>query len=189
MSPAADWTPLVRAVAERQDQEAFTAIFDYFTPRLEAYLARLGLDSAMAEEIAQDVMMTLWRKANLFDPAKSSLSTWLYRIARNRRIDVSRRERLDFIDPQSPALLDLPAEGAADQIMDGQQRDDIVRMLILDLPQEQRDLVALAFYQGLSHAQIALKTGIPLGTVKSRLRLAFSRLRRALEGAGVMESR
>lgn len=188
--PAADhWALLMRAVAERRDKAAFTEIFDYFTPRLEAYLIRLGLDPGAAEEIAQDVMITLWRKAELFDAEKSSLATWLYRVARNRRIDLSRRSRTDYVDPQSPAILDIPEERRFESEIDGQQRDDIVRSLITGLPVEQRDLVLLAFYEGLSHSQIAERTQLPLGTVKSRLRLAFTRLRRALEAGGISESR
>ncbi|CAN1568043.1 RpoE DNA-directed RNA polymerase specialized sigma subunit, sigma24 homolog [Rhabdaerophilaceae bacterium] len=188
-SRAEQWAVLVEAVATRQDREAFTTLFDYFAPRIEAHLQRLGLDVAQAEEIAQDVMVTLWRKASLFDPAKSSLSTWLYRIARNRRIDLSRRDRTDYVDPQSATMLDIPSEGRIDQAFDAQQRDDIVRVLVLELPPEQIRLVQLAFYEGLSHSQIAERTSIPLGTVKSRLRLAFTRLRRKLEAQGVDESR
>jgi RNA polymerase sigma-70 factor (ECF subfamily) len=188
-SRAQYWAELVRAVAEHQDREAFTILFDYFAPRIESHLQRLGLESTQAEEIAQDVMITLWRKASLFDPAKSSLSTWLYRIARNRRIDLSRRDRTDYVDPQSPAILEIASEGEIDKAFDGQQRDDIVRALITELPSEQLSLVQLAFYEGLSHSQISDRTGVPLGTVKSRLRLAFTRLRRGLEAAGVEESR
>jgi RNA polymerase sigma-70 factor (ECF subfamily) len=186
---AAEWARLVEKVALHRDRDAFTTLFDHFAPRIEMHLQRLGLDAAQAEEIAQEVMVTLWRKANLFDPAKSSLSTWLYRVARNRRIDLTRRDRTDFVDPQSPAILDIAAEGQIDQTFDGQQRDDIVRRLVTELPSEQLGLVQLAFYEGLSHSQIAERTGIPLGTVKSRLRLAFTRLRRGLEAAGVEESR
>jgi len=189
VQPAEHWAKLVEAVARHRDRQAFTEIFDHFTPRLEAYLARLGLDPGAAEEIAQDVMITLWRKADLFDPAKSSLATWLYRIARNRRIDLSRRDRTDYVDPQSPTILDIAGESRIDAELDGQQRDDAVRALIGALPGEQRDLVQLAFYEGLSHSQIAERTCLPLGTVKSRLRLAFTRLRRALEAEGISESR
>lgn len=185
LSSADHWALLMRAVAERRDRAAFTEIFDHYTPRLEAYLHRLGLDAGLAEEIAQDVMATLWRKAELFDSQKSSLATWLYRIARNRRIDLARRSRTDYIDPQSPAILDIAEERRFDTEIDGQQRDDIVRGLIVELPSEQRDLVRLAFYEGLSHSQIAERTSVPLGTVKSRLRLAFTRLRRALEAGGI----
>ena len=79
---------LMEAVARRRDREAFTRLFDHYAPRINSYLMRIGCDGALAEELTQDVMVTLWRKAELFDPAKSSLATWLYRIARNRRIDV-----------------------------------------------------------------------------------------------------
>ncbi|MCA0400849.1 MAG: sigma-70 family RNA polymerase sigma factor [Proteobacteria bacterium] len=188
--PATDrWSDLMRAVAERGDRAAFTEIFDHFAPRLEAYLIRLGLDSGSAEEISQEVMITLWRKAGMFDAGKSSLSTWLYRIARNRRIDAARRQRTEPVDPQSPIILELADEMRADSAFDGQQRDDIVRNLLRDLPPEQRALVDLAFYGGLTHSEIAARTGLPLGTVKSRLRLAFARLKRALEAAGVAEAR
>ncbi len=98
-------------VAQNRDKEAFTTLFDHFAPRIESHLQRLGLDAAQAEEIAQDVMITLWRKASLFDPSKSALSTWLYRIARNRRIDLTRRDRTDYVDPQSPAILEIASEG------------------------------------------------------------------------------
>jgi RNA polymerase sigma factor (sigma-70 family) len=188
LSSADHWALLMRAVAEQRDRTAFTEIFDYYTPRLEAYLHRLGLDTGHAEEIAQEVMVTLWRKAALFDSQKSSLATWLYRIARNRRIDLARRSRTDYIDPQSPAILDIAEERRFETEIDGQQRDDIVRGLIVTLPAEQRDLVRLAFYEGLSHSQIAERTGVPLGTVKSRLRLAFTRLRRALEAGGIEDA-
>jgi RNA polymerase sigma factor (sigma-70 family) len=188
-TPATDWGSLVRAVAERRDREAFTRIFDHFAPRLENYLIRLGLDAGSAQEISQEVMVTLWSKANLFDETKSSLSTWLYRIARNRRIDLTRRDRTDYVDPQSAIIIDIADETGLDIAMDGQQRDDLVRNLIQSLPEEQLELVRLAFYESLSHSQIAERTGVPLGTVKSRLRLAFSRLRRSLEAAGVDESR
>lgn len=176
----------VADVAERRDREAFTRLFDHFAPRLNAYLMRLGTDSALAEEIVQDVMSTLWRKAQLFDPAKSSLSTWLYRIARNRRIDLARRERGEF-DPEEP-MLQPAATPDLDKLMDVQQRDEAVHTALLTLPPEQLDLVKLAFFEGLSHSQISDVTGVPLGTVKSRIRLAFTRLRRMLEADGVVEA-
>lgn len=184
--PGADhWNNLMRAVAERRDRVAFTEIFDHFTPRLESYLARLGLDQGTAEEIAQEVMLRLWRKADLFDPAKSALATWLYRIARNRRIDLARRDRIEPVDPQSPIILDMAVEAGADSALDTRRRDDLVRDLIETLPADQRDLVRLAFFSGLTHSEISARTGQPLGTVKSRLRLAFGKLRRGLEAAGI----
>ena len=190
MTPlASEHAALVSAVAERRDQAAFTRLFDYFGPRLNAYLIRLGCDRAAAEEITQDTMVSLWRKADLFDPAKSSLATWLYRIARNRRIDVLRRDRVEFVDPDDFAL-DVADESSVDaeRLVDAQSRDDVLRTAMAGLPEEQLALVRLAFFDSLSHSEIAEKTGLPLGTVKSRIRLAFTRLRRALEAGGVVEA-
>ncbi|MBX9741553.1 MAG: sigma-70 family RNA polymerase sigma factor [Beijerinckiaceae bacterium] len=190
MTPlASEHAALVAAVAEKRDREAFTRLFDYFGPRLNAYLIRLGCDRASAEEITQDVMVSLWRKAHLFEPAKSSLATWLYRIARNRRIDILRRDRVDFVDPDDFAL-DVADESTVDaeRLVDAQSRDDVLRGAMAGLPDEQLALVKLAFFESLSHSEIAEKTGLPLGTVKSRIRLAFTRLRRALEAGGVVEA-
>jgi RNA polymerase sigma factor (sigma-70 family) len=183
-----EWAALVGAVAERHDREAFARIFDHFVPRIEAYLSRLGADPATAQEISQDVMLTLWRKAALFDPAKSSVTTWLYRIARNRRIDAARRDRLDYVDPQDAAFDEMSDDAALDTAMDMQQREEALRLAIRQLPEEQLCLVRLAFFESLSHSTIAEMTGLPLGTVKSRIRLAFARLRRALEAQGVVEA-
>jgi RNA polymerase sigma factor (sigma-70 family) len=184
----AQWALLVKAVAEKQDREAFARLFDHYVPRIESYLMRLGTDQATAQEVSQDVMLTVWRKAALFDPAKSSVTTWLYRIARNRRIDVARRNRLDYIDPMDSAFELVADDLRLDHAMDMQQREDVLRTAMRDLPEEQLSLVRLAFFESLSHNSIADRTGLPLGTVKSRIRLAFTRLRRALEAQGVVEA-
>jgi RNA polymerase sigma-70 factor (ECF subfamily) len=184
-----EWASLVEAVAARRDRDAFTRLFDHFVPRLESYLMRMGTDATTAEEISQEVMVTLWRKAHLFDAEKSSVATWLYRIARNRRIDIARRNRVDYLDPHEPGLEMAAGDGGElDRMLDAQQREDMVREAIKRLPNEQLSLVRLAFFDGLSHSVIAERTGLPLGTVKSRIRLAFARLRRALEADGVVEA-
>lgn len=189
MSTAERWAADLLAVAQRRDREAFARVFDHFAPRIEAYLSRLGVDPVSAEEIAQDTLMTVWRKSDLFDPTKSSPSTWIYRIARNRRIDVARRDRMTYMDPMEEAFTSVPDDAAAaDQLMDGQQREDMVRAAMKSLPEEQLSLVRLAFFQGRSHSEIAEETGLPLGTVKSRIRLAFTRLRRTLEKGGVLSA-
>ncbi|MGL4637345.1 MAG: sigma-70 family RNA polymerase sigma factor [Beijerinckiaceae bacterium] len=188
MPTHAEWALLVRAVADHRDRDAFTRLFDFYVPRLESYLMRLGADQASAQEISQDAMMTVWRKAALFDPAKSSFTTWLYRIARNRRIDVARRDRLDYIDPMDSAFESVAEDIQIDRAMDMQQREEVLRSAMQELPEEQLSLVRLAFFESLSHNSIAERTGLPLGTVKSRIRLAFTRLRRALEAQGVIEA-
>jgi RNA polymerase sigma-70 factor (ECF subfamily) len=171
---------LARAVAESRDREAFTELFDFFAPRINSYLQRLSLEPGQAEEVTQEVMVVLWRKAQLFDPSKSSLSTWLFRIARNRRIDLVRRDKSSLLDPEDPVF--HPDEpDPADEMMDAEQRDERVREALKDLPEEQLELVRMAFFLGLSHSQISEKTNLPLGTVKSRIRLAFGRLRKVLD--------
>lgn len=171
---------LITKVAAGRDKAAFAELFDYFAPRLKGYLMQQGADAAAAEEIVQDVMVTLWRKADLFDPAKASASTWLYRIARNRRIDKLRRQRSSELDPEDPSLHPAPEPDVAVE-MDARVREERVRAAMTSLPQEQEAVIRLAFFRGLSHSEIADETGLPLGTVKSRIRLAFSRLRQVLE--------
>ncbi|MHB2165503.1 sigma-70 family RNA polymerase sigma factor [Alsobacter sp. R-9] len=183
----AELAALVDAVAARRDRAAFAQLFDHFVPRIAAYLQRLGTEATLAEELTQEVMVTLWRKADQFDPSKSSVPTWLYRIARNRRIDHLRRDRLDFVDPLEPTH-DVGEDPDADRLIDLQQREERLRLALDSLPPEQLALVRLAFFEGLSHSEIAERANLPLGTVKSRIRLAFTRLRRLLEADGVVEA-
>lgn len=175
---------LVERIAARRDQGAFATLFDHFAPRINAYLLRIGTDNGTAEEITQEVMVTLWRKAELFDRTKSSVGTWLFRIARNRKIDLIRRDRSDTLDANDPMLIpdeDRPLEDG----LDARRFEVIVREVMDGLPEEQLGLLNLAFFEGLSHSQIAERTGLPLGTVKSRIRLAFSRLKKQLEARGI----
>lgn len=171
---------LAARVATARDRAAFAELYDYFAPRILGYLLRLSMDRGQAEELTQEVMVVLWQKANLFDPAKSSLSTWLFRVARNRRIDAQRRDRSGLIDPDDPFFHPEAAE-PADQTVDAAKRDERIRAALTDLPEDQRSLVKLAFFNGLSHSEIAAERNLPLGTVKSRIRLAFARLRKAME--------
>jgi RNA polymerase sigma factor (sigma-70 family) len=174
------FSPLIARVAETGDRMAFAELFDHFAPRLKAYLVRLGSEPALAEELTQEVMITLWRKAHLFDPQRATASTWLFRIARNRRIDALRRDRSGLVDQEDPSLRPAAPDDPDDEL-DARLREDRVRKAMASLPGEQADLIRRAFFAGLSHSQIAEETGLPLGTVKSRIRLAFARLRRILE--------
>lgn len=171
---------LVSRVAAARDRSAFAVLFDHYAPRINGYLQRLGLDARQAEEITQEVMIVLWHKAALFDPAKSSLATWLYRVARNRRIDAVRRDRSHLLDPLDP-IFQPDAPEPADDAIDARRREERIRLALAGLPEDQLTLVRDAFFLGLTHSQIAARAGLPLGTVKSRIRLAFARLRRILE--------
>ena len=185
----AEWSRLAAAVALRRDRAAFAELYDFFAPRLTAWLRRGGCERALAEDIAQEVMAVLWTKAALFDPAKSSLSTWLYRIARNRRVDGMRRDRTDYVDPAGFAL-DIADPHAPDPgtALDSGRGEALMREALSDLPEPLAGLIRLAFFDGLSHSEISARTGLPLGTVKSRIRLAFARLRQSLETLGVAEA-
>jgi RNA polymerase sigma factor (sigma-70 family) len=186
-NPASDLDELLLAVGTDRDGEAFTLLFDHFVPRVQAQMVRLGLAPFAAADVTQDVMETIWRKAHMFDPRKSGATTWVFHIARNRRIDVKRRCREiicaneDFLDIPDPT-------DGCDDCVDLSQREECLREALRVLPREQFTLVKLAFFDGLSHSEIAERTKLPLGTVKSRLRLAFARLRRCLLDAGVTEA-
>lgn len=171
---------LVKKVAANRDREAFIVLFDHFAPRIKAYLMRLGASNGLAEELTQEVMLTLWRKAALFDPRKSTIATWLFRVARNRRIDAARRDRSGDIDHHDPIFQPEP-EMAPDDHLSDQQRYLRVRSALEALPEGQVQLIRLAYFEGLSHSQISDRTGLPLGTVKSRIRLGIARLRNILE--------
>lgn len=181
-----DMAELVERVARDRDTQAFAVLFEYFAPRLNGYLQQLGLNPALSEDLAQEVMGVLWHKAHLFDPARSSLSTWLFRIARNRRIDLARRDKSRKLDPDDPTLWPAEMGEAPDQGIDAARSAERVQAALQGIPEEQRELLRLAYFLGLSQSEIAERTGLPLGTVKSRFRLAFTKLRAALEADRVV---
>lgn len=173
----------IRAVAERSDRAAFARIFAFYGPRVKAYLCRLGTADAVAEDLTQDVMLAIWRRARQFDRSRAGLSTWVYTIARNRRIDVLRQERRPDFDPEDPALVgDSELAPRGDHFAAGEQARRIVKQAIETLPAEQAQLLRIFYFEEKPHSTIAEELGLPLGTVKSRLRLALSKLRLSLTG-------
>ena len=171
---------LIEAVALRADKTAFAQLFRHFAPKIKGYLVKLGAGS-QAEELTQEVMLTVWRKAATFDRKQASVSTWLFTIARNRRIDAIRKERRPELDPEDPMLVpDAPP--APDEQLLARDREARVAEAIKTLPPEQSELLRQAFFLAKSHSEIAAEMNLPLGTVKSRLRLAFGRMRKVLEG-------
>ena len=177
----AEWlNDLMRDVAINQDRQAFVALFNYYAPRIKAYLVRLGAKSQVAEELVQETLLVVWRRADSFDPRQASLSTWIFTIARNRWIDVVRRERHPEIDPEDLAMGSDP-EPLPDRIYEQIQESEKVRSVLSQLPKEQAELIKLAYFDDMAHSKIVDVTGLPLGTIKSRLRLALQKLRRELK--------
>ena len=169
-----DWASLLAKVRDHQDKAAFAALFRHFAPRVKAFLMKSGAGATLAEECAQDVMATLWQKAHLFDPERASVATWIFTIARNRRIDALRKSRR-----AEPEELDWGPEAEPDQgeVMEAQEETARLGQALAQLPAKQRALIERAYYGELSHSEIAAETGLPLGTIKSRIRLALDKLR------------
>lgn len=172
-----DWVAHVARIRDDKDETAFAEIFAHFAPRVKSFLMRGGGDATLAEECAQEVMATLWQKAHLFDPARASVSTWVFTVARNKKIDVLRRQRRP-----EPEDLTWGPEAEPDQadVLALQQETAQLSAALAELPQKQRDLIEKAYFGDMSHSEIADVTGLPLGTIKSRIRLALDRLRHAM---------
>jgi RNA polymerase sigma-70 factor (ECF subfamily) len=166
------------AVRDTGDREAFARLFDHFAPRVKSMAMRGGAPAALAEEIAQDAMLRVWRSAAQFDPARAQVSGWVYQIARNRQIDLSRRAQQPVLEMVAGPSTDVDV-GAALAL---EQEAAQLRRALASLPPEQRDLVEKAYMGELTHQEISRATMLPLGTVKSRLRLALERLRHELRG-------
>jgi RNA polymerase sigma-70 factor (ECF subfamily) len=174
-----DHATMIQAIAQRRDRTAFAALFAYFGPRVKAWMMRAGSNPTAAEELAQETMLAVWQKARLFDPARAGASTWIFTIARNLRIDALRRERHPSELMQDP-LEEPEAPIQADRVLAMSQQETRIRAALRMLPPEQAEVIRKAFFEDKVHAEIEKELGIPLGTVKSRLRLGISRLRAAL---------
>jgi len=172
------WVACVTAIAKDEDQASFALLFRHFAPRVKAFLIKSGADESLAEECMQDVMATIWQKAHLYDASRASVATWIFTIARNRKIDLLRR----YARPE-PEELPWGPEREPDQedVMALQQETDRLADAIRQLPDKQRTLIERAYYGDLTHSEIAAETGLPLGTIKSRIRLALESLRHAMK--------
>jgi RNA polymerase sigma-70 factor (ECF subfamily) len=171
---------LVERVAQYRDREAFQRLFLYFGPKIKGLMMRSGSDADTAEDLAQEVMLTLWRKAGLYAPDRGSVSAWVFTIARNVRIDRLRRQSSRPYEDIDEVQLEAPdANGEEETQM--RQRDTLVGQALSELPPEQRRVVELSFIEDMPQAEIATMLDLPLGTVKSRMRLAYAKLRERLE--------
>jgi RNA polymerase sigma-70 factor (ECF subfamily) len=179
MPASAIWAQALQQISESHDRQAFEQLFAHFAPRVKAYMMRLGSDGGRAEELAQEALAAVWRKADQYDPAKAGASTWIFTIARNLRIDAFRKENRPEFDPDDPALVPEP-ERSAEETVFASQRAEHLKVALRALPEEQRHVVHLSFYEDRTHTEIAKQLDIPLGTVKSRLRLAFQRISNSL---------
>lgn len=171
---------LLQRVAANGDVEAFRALFQAYAPRVKSYMLRQGADPGTAEELAQETLLTVWRKASLYSDEKGSATTWIFTIARNLRIDRLRKEVAWQPLPENNDEQPSP-DPAPDEELSERERGERVRTMLAELPSDQAEVVTLAFVEGLSHSEIAAKLGLPLGTVKSRMRLAYQKIRDALE--------
>ncbi len=171
------WIACIARIRDDADEAAFAQIFGHFAPRVKGFLMKSGASAALAEECAQDVMATLWQKAHLFDPSRASAATWIFTIARNRRIDALRKARR----PEPEDINWGPGE-TPDQsdVLALEQESARLAEAIAALPAKQKTLIEAAYFGDLSHSEIADKTGLPLGTIKSRIRLALDRLRHTM---------
>ena len=171
------WAELIKKVEILKDTSAFEELFNHFAPRVKAFLMKSGADPQMAEECSQEVMATVWRKAHLFDPSRASASTWIFTIARNKKIDAIRKQNRPEPEQLYP---DQDYEPDQEAVVELQQETERLTSALGELPEKQRVLVEKAYLGELSHSEIAEITGLPLGTIKSRIRLALEKLRHAM---------
>jgi RNA polymerase sigma-70 factor, ECF subfamily len=171
---------LVLAIAKDNDRQAFVILFKHFAPRVKTFLMRSGMMANNAEEIAQEAMLAVWRKAGYFDPARASATTWIFTIVRNLRIDHLRRNRQQSRRGHDPTD-EAPQPSASEAMLMAAEQDARVRAALAKLSVEQGMILRLSFFSEKPHPEIARELGLPLGTVKSRIRLAMSRLRTLLD--------
>ncbi len=171
---------LLEAIAVKRDRLAFADLFAHFGPRIKGFIQRRGVEPSQAEDLVQDVMLTVWRRAALYRRDQGSVSTWIFTIARNRHIDVIRRERRPQIDPEDPMLAGDP-QPEGETIVSQSQIASRLRQAIQTLPPDQVAVLKKNFFEDKSHSEIASELGLPLGTVKSRVRLALAKLRQSAE--------
>ena len=168
------------AVSDHRDRASFMRIYDHFAPRLQRYLRNLGMAEHVADELVQEALLTVWRKANLFDPARAALGTWLFRIGRNLYIDHVRRERHWLPVQDGLELLDQIRSDGGDSQPESYIDQRLLTQAIDELPPAQAKLVRMCYLQSKSHGEISRELDMPLGTVKSSLRRAFAKLQTSM---------
>ena len=178
---ADDMKQWLKAIAEQQDRGAFGRLFQYFAPRVASFMERSGLSAAEAEEISQEAMVVVWRKAALYDPAQAGVSTWVFTIARNLRVDLARKASRASAGVAALRGLPTQVEASVEDMILASERDARVRRAMTALSPEQATVLRMSFFAEKPHAEIAKELSLPLGTVKSRTRLAMAKIRAILE--------
>ncbi len=172
---------LLKRIAEFQDKQAFASLFRFYAPRLKSFLLRQGFSEIESEDLIQETMLNLWRKAGSFDAAKAGVSTWIFTIARNCGIDRRRRSGRIAVGPVQEDIEEPDPDPSAEEQIIVRENEAAVRAALGRLPAEQAAVIRLSFFAENPQAEIAKSLGIPLGTVKSRVRLALQRLRQMME--------
>jgi RNA polymerase sigma-70 factor (ECF subfamily) len=172
---------LLRQVADVRDMQAFAALFRFYAPRLKSFLLKQGFSDIESEDLVQETMLNLWRRAESFDAAKAGVSTWVFTIARNCGIDRRRRMVRIVNAPVEEDVEEADPDPSAEQQLIVRENEAAVRAALANLPDEQAAVIRLSFFGENPQAEIARALGIPLGTVKSRVRLALQRLRQMME--------
>jgi RNA polymerase sigma-70 factor, ECF subfamily len=171
---------LLARIAEKRDREAFAQLFDAYAPRVKSFMMRKGASAEQAEDLVQETMISVWSKAGMYVADRGSVTTWIFTIARNLRIDRLRREKTSLFTD----LEDYEAESddvQQDEALGRLQEDSHVAKALAQIPSEQRELLILSYVEDMPQSEIAAKLQIPLGTVKSRMRLAYRRMKKLLE--------
>jgi RNA polymerase sigma-70 factor (ECF subfamily) len=181
LCPPQELNWLLRQVAESRDKQAFATLFRYYAPRLKSFLVKQGFSDTECEDLVQETMLNLWRKAESFDPAKAGVSTWIFTIARNCGVDRRRRSGRLAPQPAEDAVEEPDPDPLAEEVLIIRQNEAAIRVALGRLPVEQAAVIRMSFYGDNPQAEIARSLGIPLGTVKSRVRLALQRLRQMME--------
>jgi len=179
-SNLSEWDRLLLRIGSNRDRSAFKKLYEHFAPRLKSFLLRIGSDMSAAEEICQESMIMVWRRAETFNPNSAGASTWIFTIARNKRIDKLRKDNRPLPDLNDPSFFQIPVD-KSDDILQRVEEEKKIKNALKNLPPEQAKLIISAYYEEKSHRKIADETNLPLGTVKSRIRLAINRLRTQLE--------
>ena len=175
---------LLQMVGHAQDRQAYIQIFEYFAPRLKSYFLKQGASNEFSEEIVQDTMIAVWRKAQTYNAAKSKASTWIFTIARNKRIDLLRKDNRSALLSDAHIIEQTHEDQQTPNIEDTYSQYEEAKILrdhIQSLPSEQLELIEMAYFQDKSHQDIANETQLPLGTVKSRIRLALGKLKKIMD--------